>query len=172
MMIFVILHHITLAVDKTLLNDTSAAWNSNQVIKFQVLFGSRQRFMCDFPFRMPDILNAFLRSFSHPSAEGEIDLQKATAASFQFLPIHHSLQPQGRVTVQAVSHRPLIAKAGVLSQASPYGICGRQNGNGTGFLLVLWFSLVIHIPPMLLVIHPSPTPYEQLRASLNNTLQR
>jgi hypothetical protein len=39
----------------------------------------------------------------------------------------------GRSMAQAVSRRPLTAKSPVQSHASPYGICGAQNGTGTGF---------------------------------------
>jgi hypothetical protein len=35
--------------------------------------------------------------------------------------------------VQAVSRRPLTAKARVRSGVSPCGICGGQSGTGTGF---------------------------------------
>jgi hypothetical protein len=34
---------------------------------------------------------------------------------------------------QAVSRRPLTAEARIRSRASPCGICGGQNGTGTGF---------------------------------------
>jgi hypothetical protein len=34
---------------------------------------------------------------------------------------------------QAISRRPLTAEAWVRTYISPYGICGGQSGNGTGF---------------------------------------
>jgi hypothetical protein len=40
---------------------------------------------------------------------------------------------EGRAMAQAVSHRPPTAKARVRSRVSPCGICGEQNGTGTGF---------------------------------------
>jgi hypothetical protein len=42
---------------------------------------------------------------------------------------------QGRAMAQAVSRRPLTAEARV----SPRGICGGQNGTGTGFSLSVSF---------------------------------
>jgi hypothetical protein len=36
---------------------------------------------------------------------------------------------------QAVSRRPLTAEARVRTRVNPYGICGGQNGTGTGFSL-------------------------------------
>ena len=39
----------------------------------------------------------------------------------------------GRAVAQAVSRRPPTAEARVPSRVSPCGICGGQNGTGTGF---------------------------------------
>jgi hypothetical protein len=39
----------------------------------------------------------------------------------------------GRAMAQAVSRRPFTAKARVRSRVGPCGICGGQNGTGTGF---------------------------------------
>jgi hypothetical protein len=50
---------------------------------------------------------------------------------------------------QAVSRRPLTAEARVQSRVSPCGICGGQNGTGTGFSLVLRLFPVNFIPPVL-----------------------
>jgi hypothetical protein len=46
-----------------------------------------------------------------------------------------SVYPIGpaRVMAQAVSRRPLTAEARVRARVNPYGICGGQNGTGTGF---------------------------------------
>jgi hypothetical protein len=38
----------------------------------------------------------------------------------------------GRAMTQAIIHRPLTAEARVRARASPRGICGGQNGTGTG----------------------------------------
>ena len=38
----------------------------------------------------------------------------------------------GRVIVQMVSRRPLIAKAWIRSEVSPCGICGERSGTGKG----------------------------------------
>jgi hypothetical protein len=45
---------------------------------------------------------------------------------------------------QAVSRRPLTAKARVRSRVSPCGICGRQSGTGTGFSPVNFIVPVLH----------------------------
>jgi hypothetical protein len=39
----------------------------------------------------------------------------------------------GRAMDQAVSRRPLTAEAWVPARVSPCGICGGQNGTGSGF---------------------------------------
>jgi hypothetical protein len=41
----------------------------------------------------------------------------------------------GRALDQAVNRRLLTTEAQVRSRVSPYGICGEQNGTGTGFSL-------------------------------------
>jgi hypothetical protein len=51
---------------------------------------------------------------------------------------------------EAVSRRPLIAEARVRSRVSPCGVCGGQNGIGTGFSPSCQFSPVTLIP---LVLH-------------------
>jgi hypothetical protein len=43
------------------------------------------------------------------------------------------IQCKGRSMSQAVIRRPLTAEARVRSRVSPCGICGGQNGTGTGF---------------------------------------
>jgi hypothetical protein len=58
-------------------------------------------------------------------------------------------QKSGRATAQAVSRRPLTAEARVRSRGHPCAICGGQSGTGTGFSLVLRFSPVNFIPPVL-----------------------
>jgi hypothetical protein len=54
---------------------------------------------------------------------------------------------------QAVSRRPLTEQARVRSRISPCGICGGQNGTGTGFSPPpppsMRFSPVNFIPPVL-----------------------
>jgi hypothetical protein len=56
----------------------------------------------------------------------------------------------GRAMAQAVSRRPLTAKARVRSRVSPCGIYGGRSGTGTGFFpRVLRFSPVSFIPPVL-----------------------
>ena len=55
----------------------------------------------------------------------------------------------GCAMAQAVSRRPLTVKARVRSRVSPCGICGGQNGSGTGFPRVLRFSPISFIPPVL-----------------------
>jgi hypothetical protein len=55
----------------------------------------------------------------------------------------------GRAITQAVSRRALAEEARVRSRVSPCGICGGQSGTGTGFPLVLRFSPVNFIPPVL-----------------------
>ena len=50
---------------------------------------------------------------------------------------------------QAVSRRPLTAKAPFLSQVSPCGVCGEQSGTVTGFSPSTSVSPVSIIPPML-----------------------
>jgi hypothetical protein len=42
---------------------------------------------------------------------------------------------------QAVSHQPLATQALVQSQVRPCGVCGGQDGTGTGFLCLLQLSL-------------------------------
>jgi hypothetical protein len=49
---------------------------------------------------------------------------------------------------QAVSGRPPTAEARVRSRVGPCGICGGQNGTGTGLPRVLRFSPVNFIPPV------------------------
>jgi hypothetical protein len=46
--------------------------------------------------------------------------------------LHHSLL-LGRAMAQVISRRPLIVEARVRSRINPCGICGGQNGTGTGF---------------------------------------
>jgi hypothetical protein len=43
----------------------------------------------------------------------------------------------GRGIVQAVSSRLANASARIRGRVKSFGICGRQSGTGTGFLLVL-----------------------------------
>jgi hypothetical protein len=50
---------------------------------------------------------------------------------------------------QAVSRRPLTAEAWVPSRVSPFGICDGQVALGQVFPLVLRFSAVSFIPPVL-----------------------
>jgi hypothetical protein len=47
--------------------------------------------------------------------------------------LYHRNTTKGRAVAQAVSRRLLTAEARVHSQGSPYGICGRRSGTGTGF---------------------------------------
>jgi hypothetical protein len=56
--------------------------------------------------------------------------------------IHH-------IIAQEVSPQLFIAEARVRSRARSYGIYGRRNGTGTGFIRVLRFSLPILIEPEL-----------------------
>jgi hypothetical protein len=53
-----------------------------------------------------------------------------------------------------VHRRPITAEARVRTLVSPCGICGRQNGIGTGFLRVLRFFpvIVIHLWPFILIL--------------------
>jgi hypothetical protein len=50
------------------------------------------------------------------------------------------------------------------AQASPYGVYGGQNGNGTCLLRVLGFPLVITIPVMPHIHHSSNAPYHSSNA--------
>jgi hypothetical protein len=48
---------------------------------------------------------------------------------------HYCNIPCGRAMAQAISHPPPTAEARVRSRVIPCGICGGQNGTGTGFSL-------------------------------------
>jgi hypothetical protein len=52
---------------------------------------------------------------------------------FETRTIHSVTDHEGRAMAQAVSRRPLTAEARFRSGVSPCGICGGQNGTGTGF---------------------------------------
>jgi hypothetical protein len=54
---------------------------------------------------------------------------------------------KGRAIAQAVSRRLITVVARVRAQVRSRGICGGQSDTVAGFLLVVWFSLPILIPP-------------------------
>jgi hypothetical protein len=56
---------------------------------------------------------------------------------------------RGRAMVQAAMHRSVTAEGRLQSPTSLYGICGIQNGTGTG-LSPSTFLFPFHIPTMLL----------------------
>jgi hypothetical protein len=56
----------------------------------------------------------------------------------------------GRAIIQAFSRQALTAEARVCARVNPYGICGGQSGNGTGFSPISSvFSCQYIIPPSL-----------------------
>ena len=55
----------------------------------------------------------------------------------------------GRAMAQALSRRPLTAEARVHSHDSPWEICGRQSGTGTGFSPSTSVFIFNFIPPVL-----------------------
>ena len=69
----------------------------------------------------------------------------------KWIPIHGCLLYRilRRAIAQAISWRPVSAEASVRFQISPCEINNGQSGTGTGFLLVLRFSNVSIIPPVL-----------------------
>jgi hypothetical protein len=63
-----------------------------------------------------------------------------TFCNFQYL-----MQALGRAMAQVASHWPVTTKAWLHAQVRPCGICGGQNGTGTGFSLsYLVFSCQYH----------------------------
>jgi hypothetical protein len=54
---------------------------------------------------------------------------------------------KGRAIAQAVSRWLPAAAARVRARVWSIGICGEENGSGSGFLRVLQFPLPIFIPP-------------------------
>jgi hypothetical protein len=52
---------------------------------------------------------------------------------------------------QAISRRPLAAEVRVRALFNPFGICGGQNGTGTGFSPRSSFIRASIIPPLLFI---------------------
>jgi hypothetical protein len=71
-------------------------------------------------------------------------VQPSKKMSCRSLPV---TQTVGRVMAQVVSRRPLTAEARVRDRVNPCGICGGQNGTGTGLStssLVFPLSMSFH----------------------------
>jgi hypothetical protein len=72
-------------------------------------------------------LNYYDRALNHPVYKNDFLRNDMDWA------VQGKIQREGRATDQVVSRRPLAAEAWVRSRVNPCGICGGQNGTGTGF---------------------------------------
>jgi hypothetical protein len=93
----------------------------------------------------------FLPSFLSPSLFSLVSFSPRFLLSVLF-PIHFVHYSRCRAIAQAASRRLPTAAARVRSQVRSCGICGGRRDTGAGFLRVLWFPLLILIPPT--VPHP------------------
>jgi hypothetical protein len=62
------------------------------------------------------------------------------------------MSKQGCVMTHVVIRRPFTEKAWVHAWITPCGICGKQSGTGTVFLLVLWLCPFSVIPLWLSIL--------------------
>jgi hypothetical protein len=72
---------------------------------------------------------------------------RACFSAFLRPSLKHTVVQPIRAIALAVSHGSPIATVRIRAQVRSCGMCGGQNGTGTGFLRVLRFPVPILIPP-------------------------